>query len=57
MRYYIEIYDFQGKKIVDASVVELDVVLKILDVYRAVPKIVINGICKMEDGKDERWTG
>ena len=21
------------------------------------PKIFINGVCKMEDGKDERWTG
>lgn len=49
MRYYIEIYDFEGKKVVDVSFVELDVVLKILDAYKAFPKI--------EDGKDERWTG
>lgn len=44
MRYYIEIYNFEGQKVVDASIVELDVVIKLLEVYKAFPKIIINGI-------------
>lgn len=54
MRYYIQIYDFSDKKVVDASMVELDVVMKLLEVYKAFPKIIINGICEMEGEQDER---
>ena len=53
MRYYIEIYNFEGNKVVDASMVELDVILKLLEVYKAFPKIIINGICEMEGEQDE----
>ena len=44
MRYYIEIYNFEGQKVVDASIVELDIVIKLLEVYKTFPKIIINGI-------------
>ena len=52
MGYYIEIYDFEGKKIVDASIVELDIVMKLLEVYKAFPKIIINGIYVREGGSE-----
>ena len=54
MRYYIEIYNFEGIKVIDASMVELDVIMKLLEVYKAFPKIIINGICMTKGEQDER---
>ena len=54
MRYYIEIYNFEGIKVVDAAFVELDVILKLLEVYKTFPKIVINGVYEIEGEQDER---
>ena len=55
MRYIVEIFDFNDKKVVSASWIELDVVLKILDAYKAFPKITIKGYDYTTKGEqDER---
>ena len=55
MIYIVEIFDFNDKKVVSASWIELDVVLKILDAYKAFPKITIKGYDYTTKGEqDER---
>ena len=51
--YTIEIFDFNKERVVSASFVEIEVVLKLLEVYKACPNIVINGNCKMEERTTE----
>lgn len=53
--YSIEIFNFDKKKVVSASLVEIEVVLKLLDVYKAYPNIVIYGNCKMEGEQTAEW--
>ena len=55
MRYIIEIYNLDDKKIVEASWVEIEVVIQLLEVYKAFPKIKIKGYDAVTKGEqDER---
>lgn len=53
MRYIIEIYNFEGNKVTEASWVEIDVVLKLLEVYKAYPMIKIKGFDNTKGKQDE----
>lgn len=55
MRYIIEIYNFDDKKVVEASWVEIGVVLRLLEVYKACPRIKIKGYDAVTKGnRNER---
>lgn len=53
MRYIIEIYNFDNQKVVEASWVEIEVVLRLLEVYKACPRIMIKGFMAVTKGEQE----